>query len=397
MTCNKRINSRDNQKFWLISLVVATWNISVRLLLLFLFVCLTCSCTLLKRTPVVWHQHYEPVEQQNALLFTYEALDDAQNFFGSSIVPVQHIHIRHSIPRKHYALLTRADIVNWGQLAADLISFRNSALLNSLWAKFDLEVRQIILKGSKGDSLSLQQQLTVVAALNKLIRDRTFYHIGAFSAVTLSPSLQKHLTVSSFTKNDLAEIELVNRQLLEALLPASILPMPSPRYAKKGVELCECLDCRKGIFVIYISVGPGDPAFFPQLGHEALHIINPYLYDWYVEGLCNVFSEKICTAQGIPWTIMERHFQKERTKDPYAISYFMMREIYDTAGEYIKTFLGYAVWSDAKKSKMHIDIDRWLSTLPVGMRTEIVGVINVFGAQLQKNKMVRNSFIMPSE
>lgn len=374
-----------------------TKNIFVRLLLFFLFVGLTCSCTSFQRTPAVWHQHYEPIEQQDALLFTHEALDEAQRFLGFSMVPVQHIHIRHSIPRKHYALLTRADIANWHQLTTDLISLRDSASLNSVWAKFDLEARQFIIAGSQEDSLSLHQQLTVVDALNKLIRDRTFYNKSAFSAVSLSLSLQKCLTASSFIKNDLAEIERVNRQLLEALLPVSILPMPSPRYAKKGVELCECLDCQKGIFVIYISVSPGDPVFFPQLAHETLHIINPNLYDWYIEGLCNVFSEEICAVQGIPWTSMESHFQQERANDPYAISYFMMREINDIAGDYMKTFFQYAAWTDKEKSKMHIDIDSWLSTLPVEMRSEILGVINAFKSQLRKYKGTRNSFIEPFE
>ena len=212
----------------------------------------------------------------------------------------------------------------------------------------------------------------------------------------LPPKVHKQLAGLNFSKNDLDEIADMNRHLLEILLPKSILPMPPSRLTMSGIELCECFDCQKGIFVLYVSAGFGDSFFYPQLAHEILHIVNPYLYDWYIEGLCNVFSENICRGNGLSWESMKSHFRHEAAKDPYAISYFMMRQIFDISGEYMQTFFSYAVWSDEKKTKMHIDIDSWLATLPEEMREEIRRVINTSKSRLLKYQGNRNNFIVPS-
>jgi hypothetical protein len=78
----------------------------------------------------------------------------------------------------------------------------------------------------------------------------------------------------------------------------------------------------EGEVVIYIAVPPGDPEFYPLLGHECGHLLDPSVQnDWQMEGFCMVFSEALCARTGHSWEVWRRRFGRN-SKDPYAIAYW---------------------------------------------------------------------------
>lgn len=88
----------------------------------------------------------------------------------------------------------------------------------------------------------------------------------------------------------------------------------------------EILDRGRGICVIYISVSPEDPEFYPLLAHEIGHLKDPALIDdWAMEGFCMVFSEELCAQLGYDWSVWRERFGKS-SSDPYAKAYWEARE-----------------------------------------------------------------------
>src|SRR5262245_40510568 len=60
--------------------------------------------------------------------------------------------------------------------------------------------------------------------------------------------------------------------------------------ARSGHPLTRAADRGKGLYTIYLTARPGEPAFAGQLAHEALHLRDTRLYDVYVEGLCSLLA-----------------------------------------------------------------------------------------------------------
>jgi hypothetical protein len=76
-----------------------------------------------------------------------------------------------------------------------------------------------------------------------------------------------------------------------------------------------------GEVVIYIAVRPGAPEFYPLLGHECGHLLDPSIIDdWQMEGFCMVFSEELCARTGHSWKVWKKRF-KRTSSDPYARAY----------------------------------------------------------------------------
>ncbi|MBC8206416.1 MAG: hypothetical protein ISR85_06440 [Kiritimatiellales bacterium] len=81
-----------------------------------------------------------------------------------------------------------------------------------------------------------------------------------------------------------------------------------------------------GEVVIYIAVPPGDNEFYPMLGHECGHLLDPTIEgDWEMEGFCMIFSEEICERTGHSWAAWQRRYPR-RSSDPYAKAYWKAKE-----------------------------------------------------------------------
>ncbi|MFH1216145.1 MAG: hypothetical protein V1706_06565 [Pseudomonadota bacterium] len=345
---------------------------------------------------IVWHQQYEPLDTVDALSFTEKALKDAENIFGPPKIKIRQIHLRHSVPRKNHALLTRADITDWPHFINLLSTASPDNPAARIGSMLDENTRRAIHFSAEKNSANIIRQVTIIDGFNRLIQEKNLCGSEEFPSQLPGNSICQ-ATEGKTKEPDPRLQETQNRRLLNSIFPFSMAPMAEKKSALAGIELCECYDCMNGIFIIYVSVSPSDPLFFPQLSHEALHLLNPYLYDWYIEGLSNVFSEKFSKENGYSWTAAYDHLNEVREKDPYAISYFMMREISEIAGEHLGSIFEYAAWSDGRQRKMHIDINSWLAALPADINKKVRGIIDSSASSLKKNKGSRNSFIIPEK
>lgn len=159
-------------------------------------------------------------------------------------------------------------------------------------------------------------------------------------------------------------------------------------------SLTECVDPTNGVFAIYLAVDPGHPNYYPLLGHECAHLLNPYIIDWYMEGVATLFSEQVCNEAGHSWGDWERHFSRSR-RDPYALSYRMMCELQEAFPEQYPSIIQYVAENGKGAGKLRIDIDAWLQTLPHGRREEALRIIAPYTKVLQRRASEQYYFTIP--
>ncbi len=181
----------------------------------------------------------------------------------------------------------------------------------------------------------------------------------------------------------------------EVLLRRSRKTREARRYRLgEDFSLTECIDPTNGLFVIYIGVDPGDSNYYALLAHECAHLLNPYITDWYMEGIATVFSEQVCEEQGKEWGDWKRHFIKSR-REPYALSYRMMLELQQAFPEDYPLMLQYTASKSADTPWLRIDIDRWIATLPSGRQQEARDIIDPYTSVLRKHTDKVYGFAVP--
>jgi len=153
------------------------------------------------------------------------------------------------------------------------------------------------------------------------------------------------------------------------------VPLDSASKAPRGFQLTEITDSTQGVFTIYLSALPAQPAFAGQLAHEAMHLWNPRLKDAYLEGLNCLLAEEFLKAENLPWEPWERHFAAG--KDPlYGAAYYLARELAEAAGrEAVLRMLKFAVERESDYPWMEVDIDRWLESLDPPSRARARAII----------------------
>lgn len=159
-------------------------------------------------------------------------------------------------------------------------------------------------------------------------------------------------------------------------------------------SLTECVDSTNGVFAIYLGVDPGHENYFPLLGHECAHLLNPRVIDWYMEGLATLFSEQVCESNGHPWGSWERHFNRSR-RDPYALSYRMMRELQEQFPEHYPSIIRCVAENGHGPDKLRIDIDAWIDSLPENRRSEARSIIEPYTKILERRVSDRYYFTAP--
>jgi hypothetical protein len=150
-------------------------------------------------------------------------------------------------------------------------------------------------------------------------------------------------------------------------------------------SLTECIDPTNGVFVVYIGVDPDHSNFHALLAHESVHLLSPYITDWYMEGMATVFSEALCAEQEKPWGDWKRHFMRSR-RDPYALSYRMMGELKEAfPGQYPSMLRFTAPHDSASARWLCIDIDRWIGSLPPDRRSAARRIIDPYASELRRH------------
>lgn len=140
-------------------------------------------------------------------------------------------------------------------------------------------------------------------------------------------------------------------------------------------SLTECIDETSGVFVIYIGVYPDDENYYGLLGHECLHLLNPHIIDWYMEGIATLFSEEVCADMGLGWGDWKRHFMRSR-REPYAVSYRMMMALKEACPVEYPSLVLHTATNGKGPEWFRIDIDAWLDTLPPNKRAAAVDIID---------------------
>jgi len=174
--------------------------------------------------------------------------------------------------------------------------------------------------------------------------------------------------------------------------------VPEARHYRLGEDfsLTECVDTTNGVFVIYLAVDPGHRNYFPLLGHECAHLLNPYIFDWYMEGFATLFSEQICEATGREWGDWKRHFERTR-REPYGLSYRMMLELQQEFPDEYPSIIRFTAENGTGADRRHIDIDAWLATLPPARRAVALDIISSYADVLRKKASEQYYFSPPSD
>ena len=338
----------------------------------------------------LWHQHYQPIEDLQALTFAQEAFSEAQQQYGDSEYAVRNIHIRQSIVKKDISLFTRADIVNFNNLSRRIFLSKKIFPEKIIWSSLDEQTRKYVEQSAFGKVLPVEGQQKIVEGLNALILSEIF-----LEELASGKYIEFKEYSGNIKKKDIAGRKKYLRNFLTSHFEDLLLPMPGKKSVLEGVEICECLGPENDECILYVSAAPGEPLFFPQLAHEVFHLLSPDCYDWYVEGLSNIFSEAFCEMAGYSWQpVLSSFYGREKT-DPYAISYFMMRDINKVAGAYLRNFLNFTVGPDMSKTKKHVDVDGWLKTLPPDLRGRVIDIIHLYAPSLTAHKGLYNSFHLP--
>jgi len=161
-------------------------------------------------------------------------------------------------------------------------------------------------------------------------------------------------------------------------------------------SLTECVDPTNGLFVVYIGVDPGHSNYYALLAHECVHLLNPQVTDWYMEGIATVFSEQACEEVGEAWGDWKRHFLQSR-RDPYALSYRMMSELRAAFPDQYPSLV-HCIEPNANGPDrwLRIDIDQWIAALPDERREEALHIIEPYVNVLRKNTGKLYDFAIPS-
>lgn len=161
-------------------------------------------------------------------------------------------------------------------------------------------------------------------------------------------------------------------------------------------SLTECVDPTNGVFVVYIGVDPGHSNYYALLAHESVHLLNPQITDWYMEGIATAFSEQACSALEKEWGDWKSHFMKSR-RDPYALSYRMMSELRAAFPDHYPQLIHcIAPNSNGLARWQRIDIDQWIGALPEGRRQEALDIIDPYIDVLKKHTGKLYDFAVPS-
>lgn len=165
---------------------------------------------------------------------------------------------------------------------------------------------------------------------------------------------------------------------------------------KEDFTNTSCIDPTNGVFVIFMGNDPDHEDYYGLLGHECTHLINPQITDWYMEGIATVFSEEFCAAEGRSWGEWKRHFRKSR-KDPYAVSYRMMKKLKATFPEEYSQLVNCSVQNPKNAQWLWTDINIWLDRLSAAQREEAVNIIQPHVKLLSHRVNEQYGFIVPSE
>lgn len=145
-------------------------------------------------------------------------------------------------------------------------------------------------------------------------------------------------------------------------------------HIRQDFQLCELVSEQKGEFAIYTSRDSSDSLFHGQFAHEIAHLLDPLVYDLYIEGLNTLYAERVVNKYGLDWASWSIYFANDK-ESFYARTFHMMKSISNTIGfNRIANMLNFAE-NVSGSGKRRIAINRWLDTLDASQKRRVVDII----------------------
>ena len=227
-----------------------------------------------------WHQQYKEIKEPVAKQYALEAFRYAEQLYGKADFKINEFYLYRSVKNDKPYLFSSADVVNWERLRK-VLSIKGRLLGLSPYEnreKWIDSINQLIL----GDPITSKIENWELNELEAKLAGEGFW--------------------GWFTK----DIKLLNRRILERFFDGELRAYVKRRGAKKGVQLCELLDAKEGVCVLYLTRNPNEEGFYDELGHEVFHLLNPKYTDWFMEGWASVFSEDFAKRKGKSWEVWKK-------------------------------------------------------------------------------------------
>jgi len=125
--------------------------------------------------------------------------------------------------------------------------------------------------------------------------------------------------------------------------------------------------------VIYLGVNGRDDRVWFLLAHEVVHLLNPVLRDWMMEGVASWFAVAFCEEQGVEVAGWRRRLERE--KDAYALSYRLVRDLAAIDEAAVRGLLAFAVVDEQRPNWERLDVEGWLVSMTAERRGELLAVM----------------------
>ncbi len=238
----------------------------LNLILLFLLLLTGCS---VRNNIKYYHQYYEPIKSVDSYSLMQETFNEAIKKYGEPKYPVKQIYLYSSDKRDSIAEYAMGDISNWNTLIEII---KNDTIFQDF---------------SIPKNLTIKTKLEILTYLNKII--------------STSNLTNQFFFFSTIQKES-------NRKILDKIFSDAVLHIPFKARVRTGFSLTEIVDKEKGIYTIYIDAKENSNLFKLLLFHEVVHLLNPEVFDWYLEGFNNCFSEYMAKKLNISWEIWNDRF-----------------------------------------------------------------------------------------
>ena len=149
-----------------------------------------------------------------------------------------------------------------------------------------------------------------------------------------------------------------------------------------------------GDVVIYLGVDADSDEVWFLLAHEVVHVLNPAVKDWYMEGLASYFAIMFCEDRFGSSGGWRTRFEK-MDHEPYACSYRMMRAVADVAPEAMRRMLDFAVADEAREDLQRIDVDGWLASMSLKERDLVLEKMKPYVKRLAARPVDEIVFTVP--
>lgn len=172
--------------------------------------------------------------------------------------------------------------------------------------------------------------------------------------------------------------------------------LPVWRYLEieEDFSLTERVPNTSGDVVIYLGVDADSDAVWFLLAHEVVHVLNPAVKDWYMEGLASYFAVTFC-EQELGSSGGWRTRLEKREHDPYACSYRMMRDVARVAPEAVRRLGDFAVVDEARAHWQRIDVDGWLASISGEKRAMVLEKMKPYVKRLAARPADEVAFTVP--